>query len=158
MRIKTYYQIVGEMLAQVGIRTPLTNFNVGSVIRTLVEVYAEVAAELYAFIGDVLKQAYLATATGYWLDLKAREYGVTRKPAVKTTGAVVFRRNLPRNENFPIAAGSIVATGVDQSGNERKYFTTAQALLPAGGLEVMVPVIAEHEGKTYNVGPGAIRR
>lgn len=158
MRIKTYIQIVGEMLTQVGSRTPLTNFNVGSVIRTLVEIYAEVAAELYAFIGDVLKQAYLATATGYWLDLKAREYGVTRKVAVKTAGQVVFKRNQPRNENFPIPAGSIVATGVDQGGTERKYFTTTQAVLPAGALQIALPVIAEHEGKAYNVGPGAIRR
>ena len=94
------------------------------------------AAPDHAFIGDVLKQAYLATATGYWLDLKAREYGVVRKAAVKAAGQVVFRRNQPRNENYPIPAGSIVATGVDQGGTERKFFTTTQAVLPAGELEI----------------------
>lgn len=39
MNIRTYDQIVVDMLDKIAERTKLTNFNVGSVIRTLVEVF-----------------------------------------------------------------------------------------------------------------------
>ena len=81
MRIKTYPEVVGSILASFGQRTNLTNFNTGSVIRTLTEVYAVVVTELYAFGAEMLKQGFLDTATGFWLDRKAKEYGLTRKPA-----------------------------------------------------------------------------
>ncbi len=78
MNLKTYSQLVAEMLAAIGERTPLTSFTVGSVIRTLTEGIAEVVGELYAFASDMLKQGFLDTATGVWLDRKAAEYGVRR--------------------------------------------------------------------------------
>ena len=53
MRIKTYSEIVVDMLTKVASRTKLTNFNVGSVIRTLVEIFSGTVAELYEFIGLV---------------------------------------------------------------------------------------------------------
>ena len=115
------------MLAGIGASTPLTNFNVGSVIRTLTEGVAEVVGELYAFASDMLKQGFLDTATGVWLDRKAAEYGVTRNPAIVTEGTVIFSRAEPRTTNVPIPAGSIVATPRDQSGREYRYLTMAQA-------------------------------
>ena len=44
MKIKTYPEVVGSMLATIGQRTPLTNFNTGSVIRTLTEVFSIVVS------------------------------------------------------------------------------------------------------------------
>jgi uncharacterized phage protein gp47/JayE len=158
MQVKTYSQLVAELLTAIGSRTPLTNFNVGSVIRTLTEVVAEVVGELYAFGADMLRQGFLDTATGTWLERKAAEYAVTRNPAVKTQGRVVFSRNVARNTNVPIPAGTIVATPKDQAGVEYRFFTTAAAVLPANQLSVEVLVDAETAGQAWNVGSGAISK
>ena len=157
MQLKSYSEIVNQMIESISNRTSLSNFNTGSVIRTMIEVFSEVTSELFAFIGNVLKEAYLSTTSGYWLDLKAKEYGVTRKEAVKTEGNVLFSRLLPSNVNVVIPAGSIIATGVDQSGNDKKYITISQSVLRSGEIEIIVPVIAEHPGGSYNVGSSAIK-
>ena len=158
MNLKTYSQLVSEMLAGIGASTPLTNFNVGSVIRTLTEGVAEVVGELYAFASDMLKQGFLDTATGVWLDRKAAEYGVTRNPAIVTEGTVIFSRAEPRTTNVPIPAGSVVATPRDQSGREYRFLTTADAVLPSGETSVAVQVQAEEAGSAWNVGSDSITR
>lgn len=158
MRIKTYSEVLGSVLATIGARCSLTNFNTGSVIRTITEVYSVVLTELYAFASDMLKQGFLDTCTGVWLDRKAKEYGLTRREAVKTEGVVIYSRRLPRNTNVPIPQGSIVTTPKDANGIEYRYFTSAPAVLVAGELSVEVPVIAEVAGSAYNVGNGAITK
>ena len=158
LQIKTYSEIVSSMLTAIGERTGLTNFNVGSVVRTLTEVFSEVVGELYAFGAEMLKQGFLDTATGFWLDRKAKEYGITRKPAIKTVGRIVYSRPLPKSTNIPIPTGSIVTTPKDQSGKEYRYFTTEEAVLLAEELSVSVPVIAEEAGSSYNVGPDSISK
>jgi uncharacterized phage protein gp47/JayE len=158
MNLKTYSQLVAELLASVGEHTPLTNFNVGSVIRTLTEGVAEVVGELYAFASDMLKQGFLDTTSGVWLNRKAAEYGVTRNPAIRTEGTVIFSRAVPRTTNVPIPDGSVVATPRDQSGSEYRYLTTDEAILSSGETSVAVPVQAEEAGSAWNVGSGSITR
>ena len=158
LTIKTYQEIVSEMLTAVGQKTGLTNFNVGSVVRTTTEVFAEVVGELYAFGAGMLKQGFLDTATDFWLDRKAKEYGLTRKPAVKAEGTVIYSRKTAKDTNVPIPEGSIVTTPKDQSGTEYRYFTTLEVVLLAGELSVEVPVIAENAGNAYNVGSGSISK
>ncbi len=157
-QIKTYSELVSSLLTAIGERTGLTNFNVGSVVRTLAEVFSEVVGELYAFGAEMLKQGFLDTATGIWLDRKAREYGLERKPAIKTVGYVIYSRPIAKNTNISIPTGSIVTTPKDQSGKEYRFFTTEDAVLQAGELSVSVPVIAENAGSAYNVGPTSISR
>ena len=65
LKIKTYPELVTDMLAAIGEKTGLTNFNVGSVVRTTTEVFAEVVAELYAFGAGMRKQGFLDTATAH---------------------------------------------------------------------------------------------
>ena len=158
LKIRTYPELVSGMLTAIGERTDLTNFNVGSVTRTLTEVISEVVAELYAFGAGMLKQGFLDTATGFWLDRKAKEYGLTRKPAIKTQGGVRYSRKTAKDTNVPIPEGSILTTPMDQSGRQYRYFTTEDAVLLAGELSVAVPITAENAGSAYNVGPGSISK
>ena len=156
LHIKLYPEIIADMLTAIGAKTGLTNFNVGSVIQTTTEVFAEVVGELYAFGAEMLKQGFLDTATTFWLDRKAREFGLTRKPAVKAEGVVVYSRNIAKDTNVTIREGSIVTTPKDQSGTQYRYFTTAEVVLLAGELSIEAPVIAETAGNAYNVGAGSI--
>ena len=157
-KIKTYREILNQMIDKIKLNTPLSNFNTGSAIRTISEVYAAVVSELYVFISSVLKNAFLSTSKGHFLDLKAKEYGVIRKPSLKTEGRLIFSRLEPKNESIVIPAGAIVATGVDENGEEKKFITKARAILLPGELDVSVSVIAELSGKSYNVGTGSIKR
>ena len=158
MRIKSLPEVVGSILATIGNRTGITNFNTGSVIRTITEVFSIVVAELYTFAGEMLAQGFLDTATGFWLERKAAEYGLVRKPAVKAEGTVAFARRLPRATNVVIPINSIVTTPKDQSGLEYRYFTTEEKTLLSGTLSIDVPVQAEFAGSAYNVGSGGISK
>jgi len=156
LHIKLYPEIIADMLTAIGAKTGLTNFNVGSVIRTTTEVFAEVVGELYAFGAEMLKQGFLDTATTFWLDRKAREFGLTRNLAIKAEGVVVYSRKIAKLTNVNIREGSIVTTPKDQSGTQYRYFTTAEVVLLAGELSIEAPVIAETAGNAYNVGAGSI--
>ena len=157
MTLRTYTEILADMLSKVAERTRITNFNVGSVARTIFEVIAGTISELYEFIGNLFKNAFLATATGQWLDFKALEYGITRKPATFTEGNLVFGRENAETKNRPIPAGTIIATLTDQAGIKYRYITQADAVLESLSLEVEVPVKAEFVGASYNVGAGSIQ-
>jgi len=158
MIIRTYDQIVADMLGKIAARTKLTNFNVGAVIRTLVEAFGAAVADLGDLTLACLNAGFIVTATGYWLDLKAKEFGVTRHPAKATEGVVYFCRTVPKNENIVIPAGTIVSTLKDQDGKAYRFFTRSDAILAAGTSEISVAVVAEKADAAHNVGPGSIQK
>lgn len=158
MIVRTYDEIVAEMLAKIAARTRLTNFNVGSVVRTLVEILGAAIADLGDLTLAALKAGFVATATGYWLDLRAKEFGITRHPARATEGTVIFARSVPKNENITIGAGTIVSTLKDREGRAYRYITQSETILAAGTTEISVAVIAEQPGAAHNVGPGSIQK
>lgn len=158
MTIKTYTQIVSDALTALAERTSITNFNAGSVIRTITEVFSEVVGELYAYGADMLLNGFMDTATGYWLDRRCAEYNITRKAAVKAAGVVTFSRQVAKPTNITIPAGTVVLTPKDSNGVEYRFLTTEEKILVTGDTEVEVPVEAEEAGSAYNVGTGAITR
>ena len=158
MNLRTYDQIVTDMLTKIADRTKLTNFNVGSVIRTLVEVFCAAIADLGDLILAALKAGFLATATGYWLDLKAKEFGVVRHPAKRAEGIVYFMRSVPRDENITLPAGTIISTLKDSEGKAYRYLTQDEVVLVAGTSEIAASIIAQSAGAEFNVGPGSIKK
>ncbi len=158
MIIRTYDQIVADMLAKIAARTKLTNFNVGSVARALVEILGSAIADLGDLTLACLKAGFLATTTGFWLDLKAKEFGVTRHPSEKTEGIVYFVRSVPRDENITIPAGTIVSTLKDSEGKAYRYLTQDEVVLVAGTSEIAASIIAEIAGASFNVGPDSIKK
>jgi len=161
LNIKTFAALVSEALARIGVKSlaigkPITNFNTGSIIRTMTEVVSQPVSELYAYGAEMLKQSFMDSATGIWLQYKVKEFNKEKKAAVKTTGMVKYKRKVARNTNITIEANSIVGTKKDRQGNSFRYFTTAEAILEAGQTMVPVPIIAEFAGKAYNVEAGTI--
>ena len=156
LQIKTVTELVAEALAWIGASTKLTNFNAGSVVRTWTEVFCGVVGDLYTFAGEMLAQGFIDTATGFWLDRKAREYGIVRNAAITTKGVVLFSRLLPKSTNITIPAGTLVKSNKDQSGVERRYTTDAEVILLAGTTEIEADVTAEDSGSDYNLGAGSI--
>jgi uncharacterized phage protein gp47/JayE len=135
----------------------ITNWNVGGVFRTLAALSMQGVSDLYALLWEkVLPNSYAATAQGSWLDLIAKDVDLERHWAQKARGFVTMARDEAAGGAIVIEAGSIVKTQTTAQGEELRYFTTEEAILPEGQIGALVPVQAEFAGARYNVSEGAI--
>jgi hypothetical protein len=104
--------------------TPLTDLNVGSVVRTLMETIAREMALSYLQLEQVYQSAYLETATGSSLDKVVALVGAARLP----TGHPVVKVRFARRANTPgritIPAGTPLT---DDAGN--RYLTLDELTL-----------------------------
>ena len=154
--IKTFAEVRDDLIMGVVDNTNITNLNSGSVIRTILETIAKAMSDLYQLIHTVTRAGFIQTAEGKWLDLKVRELGLTRKEGQKTTGYITFYRNTPKDENITIPAGTIVKTVKDSSGQEYRFKTIEEVILPAGETEIFTLIEAVNQGSNYNVGKETI--
>lgn len=136
---KDFATLVSDMLGELrqpGLgRTPLTDANEGSVVRTLVETYARELALGYEQLERVYRMGYLDTASGQALDLVVALLGVERRPVGWLEGMVTFRRVSPAPADIPIPAGTLIG------GKAAPLCETARtAVLPAGATQVTAEV------------------
>jgi len=156
--IKSISEIINDLIEGVSQKTPFTNFNPSAAIRNLLEVIAAPIAELYQLVQTVTSQSWIQTATGEWLDLKVREVGIVRNPAVKTKIYLTFSRSAPATQNITIPVNTICKTLKDAQGQEFRFYTMEDAILEQGQTAVVVLSEAETAGSAYNVGPETITK
>lgn len=149
--------IMSSLVADAKSQLPqVTNYNSGGIFRTLLEIFTRGVKCFYDLLANVIRQAFVQTATGNWLDLKVGEIGITRKPATKTLGDITFRR-VGTSGNVVIPAGSIVETDVDTRGRKYRFVTIAEVILLTGTTSVAAPATAEFEGAEFNLGNSTIK-
>ena len=156
--IKSISEIINDLIEGVAGKTPFTNFNPSAAIRNLLEVIASPIAELYQLKQNVTAQSWVETATGEWLDLKVKEVGITRKPAVKAQVYLTFSAETPPEQNIVIPANTICKSVKDEDGNEYRFYTIEEAVLEAGETSIVILAEAEETGAEYNVGAETITR
>ena len=156
--IKSYSNVRDDLIIGVVDNTNITNLNSGSVIRTILETIAKAFSDLYQLIHTVTRAGFIQTAEGKWLDLKVRELGLTRKEGQKTTGYITFYRNEAKDENITIPKGTIVKTVKDSEGQEYRFKTIEEIILPAGETESFTLIEAVNQGSNYNVGKETITK
>jgi uncharacterized phage protein gp47/JayE len=126
---------------------PLTDLNVGSVVRTILETVAREMAMSYLQLDHVYKSGFLETATDGALDRVVALVGVTRLPAGHPVVKVRFSRQTGATGRISIPVGTPVTDG---AGN--RYLTlTALTLEPgestrevqAGGETTATETVAE---------------
>jgi uncharacterized phage protein gp47/JayE len=132
----------------------MLNLNKG-VVRGLIEIWAWGLFQLYQFLQIVLKQVFIESATGLWLELLCRIVDITRKPSTRASGHVHFYR-ASTSGNVPIPKNRIVKTLPDGMGRVLRLVTTEDAILNEGMTSVAVPVVAEEYGTASNVTVGQI--
>jgi len=154
---KPYEEILKEAIEEALRLFPqVTNYNIGGAFRTLLEIDAKLHEQLWTFLREVIvPNMFVVSARGKWLDLHAQTFGITRKPAKKTKGIVVFRRTGEGNIRIP--KGFVVRTKPTIFGDSLRFITVEEKMLPEGVNEVQVLVEAEKEGSAYNVAPYTIR-
>ncbi|GAB6170793.1 hypothetical protein JCM15765_02710 [Paradesulfitobacterium aromaticivorans] len=159
LELKSFEQVRDEAVADLQTRKfRITNFRPGRIFYTLLELAAKAASGIYTLLPLVLRQLFLSTATGAWLDLVAADRaGVYRKQAQKAKWNLrVGRQDTSQRATVPL--GSIATTQEDASGKVLRYFATSKVVLDVGVAEALVPFEAEFGGAGYNVGPGQINR
>ena len=156
--IKSISEIINDLIEGVSTKTAFTNFNPSAGIRNLLEVIAGPVTELYQLVQLVMSQSWVETATGEWLDLKVKEVGFERNPAIKAQVYLTFSADEAPEENIVIPADTICKSEKDEQGNEYRFYTMAEAVLEAGETSVVVLAEAEEAGSEYNVGEGTITR
>ena len=156
--IKSISEIINDLIEGVSTKTPFNNFNPSAAIRNLLEVIAAPIAELYQLVQTVTSQSWVENATGEWLDLKVKEIGIERKPAIKAQVYLTFSAEEAPDENIVIPQSTICKSEKDEEGSEYRFYTMEEAVLEAGKTEVIVLAEAEEVGSEYNVGEGTITR
>jgi hypothetical protein len=130
---------------------PVTAWQAGSVPRTLVAIDSRAIASLATVQQQLAAGAYLRTASGPWLTLRAREtYGLERFEATAAKGLATLS-DAGNAGPFTISPGGMTIA----SANGLRYTNAATLTLPQGGT-VSGTWEAETPGAAYNVGNGSI--
>jgi len=156
--LKSFREIVDDLITGLTEKTTFTNFNPSAAIRNLLEVIASPIAQFYQLLQTLMGQSWIQTATGEWLDLKVREIGIVRNPAVKTQIYLTFSKNSPATQNNIIPIGTICKTLKDAEGQEFRFYTMEEGILEVGNNNVVFLSEAENPGYSYNVGPETINK
>jgi uncharacterized phage protein gp47/JayE len=116
--------------------TPLTDLNVGSVARTLLEATSRELALLYAQLNLVYDSAFIDTATGASLERVVALLGYQRFRAGRPIGVVTFTRRAGAIGNITIPAG----TPITDSADKIRYETIESRAMLAGESTAQVAV------------------
>ena len=125
--------------------TPITDLNVGSVARTLLEATAKEMAILYQQLNLAYDSAFLETATDLSLDRVVALLGYRRFRAGRPVGRVTFQRRVGAVGEITIPAG----TPVTDSSDKVRYETVETRLMRAGESNAEIAV----RGATENTPP-----
>lgn len=115
---------------------------------------APVAAELAQaaiWVQEVLRRGFAQTTFGQYLDLRAAEHGLTRKPAVKANGQVVFTGT----PGTIIPSGTQVSTVGSETAPAVFFVTTEDVTIGPDGTAT-TNIEAVEAGASGNVAAGAI--
>lgn len=147
---KTREQILEEILADASRNVPqISHYAAGGVFRLFLEISASLLAKAYGLLDALQPNRFLQTAKGQYLDWKAEELGLGRRPAVRARGYVILGRG-KASSNLSIPKGKIIASLPDAQGQELRYIVLEEVIIEEGRTEKAVLVEAEKEGVLYN--------
>jgi len=141
---KPFAEVVAGMVERVRTSTDrITDFNVGSVVRSLLEAGAVELDDYYQeMYGGLLRAIPTAIYLGFGFDLR---------PAVAAAGTAVFTRIGDTDQALPIPAGTRL-----QSLAGNYYVTDTLATIAVGATQTSVTVTAEVVGAAGNADPNAL--
>lgn len=103
-------------------------------------------------INNVLRNLFLMTAAGPFVDLFAAALRLQRKDATAATGKITFTKSAVDN-SVTIPAGTVIQTE-RINGTIYSVATTQQAVIPAGTASALIDVTATDSGAAFNLAPG----
>lgn len=132
----------------------LTDWEEGSVVRSLFESFAVEMATLYEQMDLVYQAGYVDTATGPSLDRVVAVLGITRNEPDFATGTVVFERDPGAATEAVVPAGTLLTTRDDPDATppRKAYVTLDEVRLAPGQAAVEARIQAEEPGSAMTTG------
>lgn len=161
---KTFTDLVrGQVAAIQGAAAGLVDFTIGSVLRAIVEAFAQVVLWLQGLILALLAATRAATSVGADLDSWMADFGLFRLPASYASGVVTFGRFTATSPGF-IPVGSEVQTAdgavrlaVVADTSNPAYSVSQAGYVVAPGLSTFdAPVAAVLPGAGSNAAAGVV--
>lgn len=143
---KEYRAIVDDMLTDIEKKDKLTDTNIGSVTRTLLETVGREVSTLYNEMDAAYNAGFIDTAKGNSLDMVVSILGIQRKSAQFATGTVTFSRRNPV-QDVSIPRGTRVSTRASDPRSVKIYETTMNVRVPKGENSVEIPIKALTPGE-----------
>ncbi|EHI7917017.1 hypothetical protein J9M50_002532 [Salmonella enterica] len=103
-------------------------------------------------IDNVLRNLFLQTAAGPFVDLFAAALKLTRKAATRAAGKITFTKSNP-DSSVTIPAGTLIQTE-RINGVIYAVVTGDQVIIPAGTESALIDVTATDSGAAFNLAPG----
>lgn len=147
---KTFAEILQDLFDYI-INTStrkITDFNPGSIVRTILEAVAAVIEDCYFLLETLSEKFFVLSSGGDWLDKRVQDYGMERKPGTKAAGIISPGRDSPAPFSCRIPAGTLF-----QSEGGVEIVTLEAAVLNTGDYSVEVPAQAVEVGKSGNLSP-----
>lgn len=140
-----------------GAYSPVTDINIGSVLRTLTEAYSREVATLYSQIELAYKSGFVDLAPGKSLDFVVSILGIRRKLAGYAVGKVSFFRSAGVMGNIAIPLNTkVLAPPTSEKPTPVSFVTTREMTLRRGQQRIDVDIQAEESGPKGVVEAGAI--
>lgn len=143
---KKFSEIFDAMRQRAEAGGVITDFEVGSVTRTLAESFAYEIALLYEQMNLVYLSAFIDTAEGQQLDMVVSILGITRGEPDFAEGMVTFQRDVG-NEDIAIPFGTMLATEDTPESPKKVYQTIEPSTLLKDQTSVDVRVQALNRGE-----------
>lgn len=133
----------------------ITNFAKGGVFYHLARMLVKIRIELQEYARALVSCASVKYIEDDWLEVKAADFSVARKPAQKARGYVTLKRYDFENA-LKVTKGHMFKTKPDINGVELKFYAVNDTVIAAGEEYGKVLVEAESEGTDYNVADNRI--
>jgi uncharacterized phage protein gp47/JayE len=147
---KDFQELYTRLEQEARTRVPeLTDYQEGSVVRSIFESFAIEMATLYEQLDLVYQAGYVDTAEGASLDRVVAVLGIKRNEPDFATGEVTFTRDPGFSEVLVVPAGTLVTTVEDENQEPPKkaYLTIEEGRLAVGENTINVKVQADVRGR-----------
>ncbi len=144
---KEYREIVDNMIKEISDKSKLTDTNIGSVTRTLLETVGREVSTLYNEMEVAYDSGFIDSANGNALDMVVSILGIQRKSAQFATGTVTFSRRNPSHD-VTIQRGTRLSTRASDPKNVKIYETTMDVRITKGENEAEVPIKSLNPGES----------
>lgn len=132
IQIKSFNQILGDMIRKIVAETALNDLNAGSVLLTLLEAAAANDFENNTAILNVLELLNIDAIKNNDLDAKAGDFGLSRRPAVKASGLVnILNTNITKR-----STGLYVIKPAPIAGQTKLYVNNTTGWAASGNLYI----------------------
>lgn len=155
---KKFDQIYQNMVRETQKRSPsITDFQVGSVIRTMYESFAYEIAVLYEQMNQVYLSGFIDSAESVHLDMLVAVLGINRGSPDFAEGMVTFTRDPgTEEEEIEVPLNTLVVTQETDETPKRAYLTIEAKRFAADQAELDVKVQSVERGEAQVVAAEAI--